>query len=86
MLPSYFWFQWKELIELGKSLGLSEEESNNTVRDTMLAAIRTYFYSGIKDEEVMDLIPVKPIGEHEEQIRLIYRQKLLPLYSKIKPG
>lgn len=85
MLPTFFWFQWKELIELGSGLGLTEEESKNSVRDTMLAAIRTYFYSGLKYEEVMDLIPVKPIGEQEEQIKSIYREKLLTLFSKIKP-
>lgn len=85
MLPTYFWFQWKELVELGNQIGLSKEESENTVRDTLLAAIRTYFYAGLQPDQVMDLIPVKPIGEHETQIKAIYRDKLLPLYDKIKP-
>lgn len=85
MLPTYFWFQWKELIKLGSEIGLTEEESRNSLRDTMLAAIRTYFYSGLEPEEVMDLIPVKPIGDQEEQIKSIYRDKLLSLFEKIKP-
>jgi hypothetical protein len=33
----------------------------------------------------MDLIPVKPIGESEAQIKGIYREKLIGLYEKIKP-
>jgi hypothetical protein len=33
----------------------------------------------------MDLIPVKPIGEHEVQISEIYRSKLIALFEKIKP-
>jgi len=85
MLPTYFWFQWKELVELGTEIGLTVEESSNSVRDTLLASIRAYFYSGITPEEVMDLIPVRPIGEHEEQIKAFYREKLLPLFLKIKP-
>ena len=85
MLPTYFWFQWKELLEIGTQIGLTQEESENALKDTVFAAIRTYFYSGMKPDEVMDLIPVKPIGEHEPQIKAIYRDKLIPLFEKIKP-
>jgi len=85
MLPTYFWFQWKELIELGCIIGLTEDESLNSVRDTMLAALRTYFYSGLTADEVIDLVPVKPIGDSETQIKAIYRDKLIPLFEKIKP-
>jgi hypothetical protein len=34
--------------------------------------------------EVMDLIPVKPLGEEEANIRNIYRTKLQGLYGKLK--
>lgn len=84
MLPTYFWFQWKELIDLGCQIGLTEDESRNSVRDTMLAALRTYFYSGLQPDEVIDLIPVKPIGEHEDQIIAIYKDKLITLFEKLK--
>lgn len=85
MLPTYFWFQWQELVKIGTQIGLTEEESSNSVRDTMLAAVRTYFYSGLQPDEVIDLIPVKPIGDHEEQIRDFYNSKLIALYDKIQP-
>ena len=85
MLPTYFWFQWQELVKIGTQIGLTEEESSNSVRDTMLAAVRTYFYSGLQPDEVIDLIPVKPIGDHEEQIKDFYSTKLITLYDKIKP-
>jgi pyrroline-5-carboxylate reductase len=39
----------------------------------------------MKAEEVMDLIPVKPIEENEDQIRGIYQEKLMGLFQKIKP-
>ena len=85
MLPTYFWFQWKELTKLGHPMGLTEEESNVAIQQTLQAAMNLYFKSGFSPEEVMDLIPVKPIGEHQGQIIEIYQTKLLGLFEKIKP-
>ena len=84
MLPTYFWFQMKELVDIGCGIGLTEEESRNSVRDSLIAAIKTFFDSGMQPDEVMDLIPVKPIGEYENQIVSCYKDKLIPLYDKIK--
>ncbi|MFH0758015.1 MAG: NAD(P)-binding domain-containing protein [Bacteroidota bacterium] len=85
MLPTYFWFQWKEMQNLGLQMGLNELESKETVQQTLLAAINLLFDSDLDYNEVIDLIPVKPIGEHEEQISGIYRSKLMGLFQKIKP-
>ena len=85
MLPTYFWFQWKELSEIGQKIGLTEKESNDSINDTLIASLNLMFKSGLKTTEVMNLIPVKPFGENEVQISEIYRSKLLSLYEKIKP-
>jgi pyrroline-5-carboxylate reductase len=85
MLPTYFWFQWKELSEIGQKIGLTENESKDSINDTLIASLNLMFKSGLNQEEVMDLIPVKPIGELEAQISEIYRAKLTALYEKIKP-
>lgn len=85
MLPTYFWFQWKELTKLGDPMGLTEEESQVAIQHTLQAAINLYFESGLTPEQVMDLIPVKPIGEHQAQITEIYQTKLMGLFEKIKP-
>jgi len=85
MLPTYFWFQWKELTKLGTPMGLTEEESNVAIQQTLLAAMNLYFESGLSPEQVIDLIPVKPIGEHQIQITEIYQSKLMSLFEKIKP-
>lgn len=85
MLPTYFWFQWKELAEIGQKMGLSEKESNDSINDTLIASLNLMFKSGLTPAEVMDLIPVKPIGEHESQITEIYKTKLTGLFEKIKP-
>ncbi|MGC1392482.1 MAG: NAD(P)-binding domain-containing protein [Bacteroidales bacterium] len=85
MLPTYFWFQWKELAVIGQKIGLSEKESKDSINNTLIASLNLMYKSGLTSEEVMDLIPVKPIGEHETQISEIYRSKLLALFEKIKP-
>jgi pyrroline-5-carboxylate reductase len=85
MLPTYFWFQWKELAEIGQKIGLSEKESNDSINDTLIASLNLMFKSGLTPAEVMDLVPVKPIGAHEGPISEIYRNNLIPLYEKIKP-
>lgn len=85
MLPTYFWFQWQELASIGEKIGLSQNESRESINQTILASLDLMFKSGLKAEEVIDLIPVKPIGENEPQIREIYNTKLTGLYEKIKP-
>lgn len=85
MLPTYFWFQWKELAEIGTKLGLTEDESKRSINETLNASLDLMYKSGLAAEEVMDLIPVKPIGQHEAQIAGIYKSKLPALFDKIKP-
>lgn len=85
MLPTYFWFQWKELAEIGQKIGLNEKESKDSINETIIASLNLMYKSGLTAPEVMDLIPVKPIGEHESQIADIYRNKLIGLFEKIKP-
>ncbi len=85
MLPTYFWFQWRELAEIGGKIGLTEEESKKSIFETIIASLDLMYKSGLSASEVIDLIPVKPIGEHEPQIAEIYKTKLLGLFEKIKP-
>lgn len=85
MLPTYFWFQWQELAAIGEKIGLSENESRESINQTILASLDLMFKSGLRTEEVIDLIPVKPIGDSEPQIKEIYNSKLTILYEKIKP-
>jgi pyrroline-5-carboxylate reductase len=84
MAPTYFWFQWKKLAELGQQFGLDRRHANEAVLQAMYGALETYFSSQMTPEEVIDLIPVKPIGDHEKEIEAIYDQKLIELYNKIK--
>jgi pyrroline-5-carboxylate reductase len=85
MLPTYFWFQWRELAEIGGKIGLTDAESRKSIYETMIASLNLMYKAGLTTPEVIDLIPVKPIGENEPQITEIYNSKLLGLYEKIKP-
>jgi len=83
MAPTYFWFQWKKLCDIGEEIGLGREEARQAVYHTMMAAADTLFKSDLSDPGVLDLIPVKPIGENEKEIEGIFDQKLKGLYSKL---
>jgi pyrroline-5-carboxylate reductase len=83
MAPTYFWFQWKKLCDIGVDIGLDKEASEQAVSATMNAALNTMFKSGLDWNEVSDLIPVKPIGDYEEEIMNMFEQKLVGLYNKI---
>lgn len=85
MLPTYFWFQWKALAEIGAKIGLSEKEAKESINKTIVASLDLMYRSDLTPQQVIDLIPVKPIGEHEPQIVEIYNVKLVGLFEKIKP-
>ncbi len=85
MLPTYFWFQWFEMIEIAKQIGLTDVEAKETIEESLHASLNAAFKSGLTTNEVIDLIPVKPIGEHETQIKEILQTKLVGLFNKIKP-
>jgi pyrroline-5-carboxylate reductase len=85
MLPTYFWFQWKKMEEIAVQTGFTEAEGKKVIRKTLNRSVKLYFNAGLTPEEVMDLIPVKPIGDHEAEIEQIMETKLMGLYDKIRP-
>jgi pyrroline-5-carboxylate reductase len=85
MLPTYFWFQLNTLEEIGTQFGLSDAECRESMYETMNASLNAMYRSGMCPNEVMDLIPIKPLAENEDQIKAIYQEKLIGLWEKIKP-
>jgi hypothetical protein len=47
-------------------------------------AVKTMTWSHLFPEQVMDLVPARPLGEDEAAIREIYRKRLPPFYQKLK--
>jgi pyrroline-5-carboxylate reductase len=83
MGPTYFWFQWQVLRDLGNSFGLGAAEADAALRAMLEGAARTFFDPGRPYEEVADLVPVKPLGNAEPQIREAYNETLGALYRKL---
>jgi pyrroline-5-carboxylate reductase len=84
MGPTYFWFQLQQLRTLGGSFGLTQKETDQALYEMIKGAAKTLFKSGLAYDEVVNLIPVKPLGEEEQGIRQIYETRLTGLYSKLK--
>jgi pyrroline-5-carboxylate reductase len=82
---TYFWFQLQELKELAISFGLSEKEAQETISAMLSGTTETLFNSGLTYEEVINLVPVKPMSEYENTIREFYKSSLNAIFQKIKP-
>jgi pyrroline-5-carboxylate reductase len=85
MLPTYFWFQWLEVERIAIETGLTVGEAREAVKSTLKRAVKLYYNSGLTPAEIMDLIPVKPIGSDETEIADILDTRLIALFGKIKP-
>ncbi len=85
MGPTYLWFQFQQLKELGLSYGLSEPEAEESISAMISGTVETLLKSGLNYDKVVDLIPVKPLAEHENTIKEYYKTCLNGLYQKIKP-
>jgi len=84
MGPTYFWFQWQQLFELGKTFGLSEEELKSGLPAMLKGAIEIFYHSGLTPEQVNDLIPVRPLAEDEAAFKAAYQTRLTALFHKLK--
>ena len=83
MGPTYLWFQLAELIRIAETFGMTPDEAQKAVLSMSTGAVRTLQDSALSPEEVMDLVPVRPMAEHEETIRTMYAGSLSVLYGKL---
>lgn len=85
MGPTYLWFQMQALRELAISFGLTASEADAGLKRMVCGAVSTLVDSGLRPDDVMDLVPVKPLAEMEPMILEYYRTRLPALFQKIKP-
>jgi len=83
MGPTFFWFQFEQLAEMGRSFGLMPQAVDQALETMLHGAISTYFDAGLTPDEVMDLVPVKPLEPEEDNLREAYRSRLRALYGKL---
>ncbi|MBP1929976.1 pyrroline-5-carboxylate reductase [Methanolinea mesophila] len=84
MGPTYLWFQLYELEKVAGSFGLAPEKAAEAVEKMAAGAIAAMTSPGLSPEEVMDLVPVRPLAEDEPAITGMYRKRLPGLYQKLK--
>lgn len=84
MGPTYFWFQFNELFKLGRSFGLEDNEIKDSLQKMVTGAAQTFYQSSLTPEEVMDLVPVKPMGDEEENIKTAYQSRLTSIFQQLK--
>jgi pyrroline-5-carboxylate reductase len=84
MGPTYLWFQLDQMRKLGESFGLPPGAAGTALARMVAGAAKTFFESGLTPEEVMDLVPVKPLQEEEAGIRSAYQTRLEAMYRKLK--
>lgn len=84
MGPTYLWFQFNELLNLAVSFGLTREHAATAILETVGGSAEIMLQGGLTPEQVMDLVPVKPLAGHEEAICEAYRENLTGMYNKLK--
>jgi len=85
MGPTHLWFQLYELRALAESFGLRPEAARKGLTAMVTGALATMNEAGLSAEEVLDLVPVKPLGDAEAGIGEAYRTKLTGVMAKIRP-
>lgn len=84
MGPTYLWFQLIELMRLAETFGLGPDAAAEATYRMTAGAAKALRESGLSPEEVIDLIPVRPLADDEDAIREIYRARLSALYRKLR--
>jgi len=85
MGPTYFWFQMYELQNLALSFGLTTAEAQLGLERLFIGLCKTMAASGLRWEEVQDLVPVKPLSDLEQPLIEAYRSRLTAVMQRIKP-
>ena len=68
MGPTYLWYQLYQLIDLGCDFGLTRPAATEAVAAMVDGATTTMIGAGLTPEDVMDLIPVKPMASIEPTV------------------
>jgi len=85
MGPTYFWPQICELKSLGESFGLAPQAALAAIDKMLWGAVAVMKDSGLTPDQVMDLIPVKPLADDVAALTTAMRTKLTGLMEKIRP-
>ncbi len=80
--PSYFWFQWQALRDLGRSFGLRPAEVDAGVSAMLDGARRMMFDAGLSPGTVRDAISTAPLADTESEIVNALKSRLTALFQQ----
>lgn len=83
MGPTYFGFQFAEVERLARSFGLDAEAAREAMRAMLRGTTDLLFASDLPKELVLDLIPIRPMAEHETEIARMLQQQLTGIFAKL---
>lgn len=86
MGPTYFWPQLQALRDVGGRIGLPADSVDAGLTAMIEGTIATLLDGTLSPAAVMDLVPVKPLGEKEAGLVSMYHDVLPALHAKISPA
>ncbi|RJX30185.1 MAG: pyrroline-5-carboxylate reductase [Oxalobacter sp.] len=83
MGPTYFGFQFAEVMKIAKSFGLTHDEACEALRSMLRGTVDMLFGSNLPTEMVLDLVPVKPMAEDETEIRRMLQTRMGATHARL---
>lgn len=83
MGPTYLLFQLKVLADLGREFGLDETQSRSLVARMVQGSAALAADQNLPWDLITDLVPVKPLADHEPVMTGFYQDKLRGIFQKL---
>ena len=83
MGPTYFGFQFAEVEKLANSFGLEAEAAREAMRAMLIGTTDLLFASDVPKAQALDLVPVRPMAEHEAEIAQMLQKQLNGIFAKL---
>ena len=83
MGPTYFGFQFAELETLANSFGLDRQAARQAIQAMLVGTADMLFASDLPTAKVLDLVPVRPMAEHEAEITQMLKKQVGGIFAKL---
>ena len=83
MGPTYFGFQFAEVMKIAKSFGLSHEAACEAMRAMLRGTVDMLFASNLPPDLVLDLVPVRPLADDETEIRRMLQTRMGTTHARL---